>query len=124
MTSKLLPTSRAARAAWLLGALVLALVWVYWPTLSSLVSRWSDDPQYTHGYVVPVFAAVVLWFRRASFPGESVEPSWWGVPLLLLAAVGRLLGSMLAYEWLEAGSLLPAVTGAVLLSFGPASNHS
>lgn len=121
MTSTLPPTrGPATLAAGLLGALLVVLAWVYWPTLTTLVSRWSDDPQYTHGYVVPVFAAIVLWFRRASFPADHVGPSWWGAPLLALAGVLRLLGSVFAFEWLEAGSFLPALIGVVLLAMGPA----
>src|SRR3954451_11512791 len=120
MTSTLTPTRRAAHAAGLLGALLVVLAWVYWPTITTLVSRWSDDPQYTHGYVVPVFAAIVLWFRRARYPGAAAGPSWWGVGPLALAAVLRMVGSVFAFEWLEAGSFLPAVAGVVLLSLGPA----
>ena len=52
------------------------------------VQRWSHDPQYTHGYVVPLFAAIVLWVRRDSFPGDRVRVSWLGVPLLVLAGYG------------------------------------
>jgi exosortase len=120
MTSTLPPTRQAAQAAGLLGALAVVLAWVYWPTLTTLVGRWSDDPQYTHGYVVPVFAAVVLWFRRSDFPSDRVGPSWWGAPLIVLAAVLRLLGAAFAFEWLEAGSLAPALAGLVLLTMGPA----
>src|SRR4051794_11198836 len=98
MTSRVSPTSRPASAVGLLLALVFALVWVYWPTLAALVSRWSSDPQYTHGYVVPIFAAVVLFFRRDRFPTDTIRPSWLGVPPLLLAACMRVGGSAFAFE--------------------------
>ena len=67
---------------------------------------------------MPIFAAIVLWFRRESFPADRIGPNWLGVPLLLLAAGMRLAGSVFAFEWLEAGSLVPAVAGVVLLTFG------
>jgi len=101
-------------------ALLLAIGWAYWPTINRMVQRWSEDPQYTHGYVVPLFAAIVLWFRRDSYPTGRVHFSWWGVPFLILAGVQRLTGVLFAFEWLDAGSLLPATLGLVLLLGGPA----
>jgi exosortase len=111
----------AGRAAgWLVLVLLIAAGWVYWPVIERMVHRWSRDPQYTHGYVVPLFALLVLWFRRDSFPSDRVRPSWLGVPLVLVAVVLRLTGSLCAIEWLEAGSLVPALVGMLLLAVGPA----
>jgi exosortase len=93
------------------------LLWSYWPTLAALERRWSSDPQYTHGYVVPVFALIVLWFRRARFPRGS-GPSWWGAPFVLLGAGVRLVGAYVAVEWVGALSLMPTLVGLVLLLGG------
>jgi hypothetical protein len=62
--------SLRSTALWI-AVLFTALVWVYYPTLDTVVRRWSTDPQYTHGYVVPLFAAIVLWFRRDRFPSAA-----------------------------------------------------
>src|SRR5207302_2399304 len=85
-----------------------------------LVRRWSHDPQYTHGYVVPLFAALVLWARRDSFPADRAAISWLGVPVLLAAFALRLTGTVFAHEWLDISSLLPALAGITLLCMGPA----
>lgn len=83
-----------------------------------MARRWGQDPQYTHGYVVPLFAAVVLWFRRDWYPAAQLRGSWWGIALLVLATLQRLVGVLFSYEWVEAGSLLPAVAGVLLLTGG------
>lgn len=111
-------TIRRIGPAWSCVPLVVALAWAYWPSIEQMARRWSQDPQYTHGYVVPAFAAIVLWFRRDRFPGLSSRGNWWGVPLLLLAAVLRLCGALFAFEWLDAGSLVPALAGVLLLTLG------
>ncbi len=117
----ILPTTTSHRVmAGLVGLMVLAIFWSYWPTFEQMVRRWNQDPQYTHGYVVPVFAAVVLWSRRESFPWEAIGSSWWGLPLLLLGAAFRLIGTWFSFDWLEAGSLLPSLAGVILLLAGPA----
>lgn len=115
-----LPANHGNGAAGWTLVLFVALVWTYWPRLEHLVRRWASDPQYTHAYVVPLFAAIVLWFRRDRFP-QHLRPSWWGVPFLLLGAAARLVGTVYSFEWLDAGSLLPSVLGIILLTGGPAA---
>jgi exosortase len=48
--------------ALLAGALVL-LIAAYWNTLTRAALYW-DNPKYSHGYLVPMFTAVLLWMRR------------------------------------------------------------
>jgi exosortase len=104
----------------IVAAALAALAWAYLPTLAALARRWSWDPQYTHGYVVPVFALIVLWFRRDTFPAARARVSWWGLPLLAAGAACRLAGTYLCHDWIEAGSLLPTLAGLTALLFGPA----
>ena len=45
-----------------------ALAWAYWPTLTTMADKWTSDPQYSHGFLVPVFALYLLWHRRRLAP--------------------------------------------------------
>src|SRR5437763_16220626 len=90
------------RTLGLLLLFALGLLWAYAPTLAGMVRRWSNDPQYSHGFLVPVFAGIVLWVRRAQHPGVSFKPSWGGVPWLLFALVLRLAAAAFYLEWLDA----------------------
>lgn len=111
------PSNR--RIALVLGALIgAALLWAYWPTLGGLARRWSDDPQYSHGYLVPVMALLVLWHRRRRFPAARIRISWWGLVPLLCGATLRLTAARLHFDWLDALSLLPTLAGFCLLSGG------
>lgn len=99
----------------------LGLLWAYAPTLAGMMQRWANDPQYSHGFLVPVFAGIVLWVRRTQHPGVEFSPSWWGLPWLLFAAGLRLASAAFYLEWLDALSLLPALAGlCMLLGGGPA----
>src|SRR5947207_11057722 len=75
--------SRTWTQAGALSVAALCLFWAFWPTLRTMADRWSHDPQYSHGFLVPLFAAVVLWHRRELVP-KSLAPNWWGLVLLLL----------------------------------------
>src|SRR5687768_8996877 len=47
----------------LLAASLAVLIAAYWNTLSRAALYW-DNPKYSHGYLVPMFTAVLLWMRR------------------------------------------------------------
>lgn len=71
---------------------VVALSWAYWSTLEDMVRRWTQDPTYSHGYLVPIFAALLLYMRRGMLIPERCRPSWWGV-LIVLAGTAVRVGS-------------------------------
>jgi exosortase len=102
----------------LCAALLAALAWSYWPALGGLAQRWAHDPQYSHGYLVPGFAAVVLWRRRKAFPRGGLRTSWWGVAVLAGAAALRLVGGWFYLDWLEGASLLLSLLGVAVLAGG------
>jgi exosortase len=100
-----------------LGLLGLCFAWSYWPTLKGMAERWSSDSQYSHGFLVPVFAAVILWHRRDLRP-RKLMPSWWGLAVLMLALGTRLASAYWYFDPLDSFSVVPAVAGLCLLLGG------
>src|SRR5581483_11385283 len=96
------------------------VLWAYWTTLGEVSERWAHDPQYSHGYLVPGFAVLLLWLRRDRLDARSARPSWWGVPVLLTAVAARLAGTWFSLDWLEAVALLPCIGGICLVVGGRA----
>ena len=111
------PPAGRWRAALLGAGLVLALLWSYGTTLGAVEKRWSQDPQYSHGYVVPAFALLVLWRRRQGFPSE-LKPQWWGAALLGAAALLRLTGGYFYFDWFEGLSLVGSLLAVGVLVGG------
>ena len=113
------PPALGRRGAALFGAsLVLALLWSYGPTLGAVESRWQHDPQYSHGFLVPAFALLVLWRRRKSFPA-ALAPSGWGVAGLAAAGLLRLAGGYFYFDWFKGISLLLSLAAIGVLVGGP-----
>lgn len=98
-----------------------ALAWAYWPVLVGLVRKWSQDPQYSHGFLVPLFSLALLALRRQRRARVSLRANWWGAVLLGLAAGLRLASAYVYFEWLDAVSLLVALAGAAVLLGGAAA---
>src|SRR5207253_2384043 len=79
---------------------------------------WWWNPQYSHGYFVPLFALIVVWSRRRRLAPGVFLPSWWGVALLALAVTLRLIGAYYYFVWLDMVSLLPCLAGICVLMGG------
>lgn len=102
----------------LIVALFAAIGWSSWPVLSEMAVRWSTDPRYSHGYVIPVFALVILGLRWDRCPPHLETPNWWGLVLILMGAALQLTGTYVFNYWLEGVALFPYAMGIALLFGG------
>lgn len=100
---------------------VAALLWANWPALREMAARWAEDPRYSHGYLVPAFAAYLLWSRRALLADQPIAPSLWGLALIALGVALGMVGSRFYLGWFDGLSLLPALAGLALLAGGRAA---
>jgi exosortase len=105
------PVSRMA----IIAGLGACLLWAHWPTLLALENRWATDPQLSHGFMVPLFAAIVLWSRRSSFPARPWSINPWGVAFLGAASVIRLASAYIHFGWLDGCSPLVSLAGVCVL---------
>lgn len=69
-----------------LGAALAALLLIYLPTASSIVSIWLRSPTFNHGFLILPVAAWLIWQRRGALAITVLRPWWPG--LLLLAGLG------------------------------------
>jgi len=100
------------------GAPLACLFWAYWTTLAETAGRWSADPAYSHGYLVPFVAVGLLWLRREYMPADLLHAHWLGALLLAGGIALRLFGTYFYYVWADPISLLPCVAGLCLLIGG------
>ena len=106
-----------AHFAWgavLIGILVMA---VYYRVLAKLVIDWGEIPDFSHGFLVPIFAAYLVWAKRKALFNIKVAPTWNGVAVVALGLVVLLLGVYGAELFLSRISLVILLAGLVL-SFG------
>jgi exosortase len=97
-----------------IGLLLGVILWAYWPTLVELSETWSRDAQYSHGFIVPIFALVILYLRRDMLDGIVLKPTWWAMAFLAMGAGAFLVGGYFYSPWLVQNSLLPILAGIVV----------
>jgi exosortase len=107
----------ASVATLLLGG---CLLWSLWTGLVEMAERWSTDPRYAHGYLVPIFSLALLWMRRARLDELKPSQSTWGLVFVGLGAAVQLAGGyfQIGTGTLEGLSLIPYLGGLVLLLGG------
>ena len=101
------------------GLVIIGLVVaLYAPVLTKMVVQWWQDPDYSHGFVVPLFVGYVLYQRRHKLQQVALEPSNLGLPVML-CAIGLLLAGTLGAElFLARFSLIFLVAGMLLFFAG------
>jgi exosortase A len=99
-------------------SLTLIFVLLYHPVLSYLVVNWWINPDYSHGFIVPLISAYIVWNQRNNLLALSPAPSMLGMPLLLAGTGVLLLGYVGAELFLMRFSILLVISGLVLFLLG------
>ncbi len=104
---------------WFAGVLLILVVMV---THASAVwvaaQRWWSDPDYQHGFLVPVVAVWMLYARREFLAGWTPRGSWWGLALIGFAAALRWASAYYYVALVDPLSIVPLLAGIVLFVGG------
>jgi exosortase D (VPLPA-CTERM-specific) len=108
---------------WQAGVLAVLALWLYRSTLFHLVGQWWHDPNFSHGFFVPLFSAFVIWQERSRLARIVPRPSWsitsWsGAGVLLLGLAALVVGRLGAELFLDRASMLLVMAGVVILFAG------
>jgi len=104
---------------WLSALLILGFVGLlYWPTVWKLIGDWWDDPNYSHGFLVPFFSAFLIWRRRQTLASLVPRGTWTGVVVLVAGLLILLLGEVGGERFLAVSSLVVVLAGLVLFHLG------
>ena len=111
--------TRKSRELMLWPGVLLGLTAIlYAPILKNLVGDWWNNPDYGHGFLVPVFSGYILWREREKWLNTEIKPNNFGL-LVMIGAVVILLGGSLGAELFTTRiSLLILLAGMILFLAG------
>ena len=98
-------------------SLSAAILLLHWDAVVALVSHWPHS-NFRHCLLVPLISGYLLWDDRSKLRGVVVEPSWWGLGLLLLATWAWVVGRLSGIAAIEHLSLVALIWSAVMAIFG------
>ncbi len=107
------------RAVWWETLILILLVgWLYSSILFHLVLQWREDPNFSHGFLVPAFSLFVIWRGRAHLFSLTQKPCLWGLLVEALSLCLLVLGILGAELFLARISLLFLIAGLVVAFLG------
>jgi exosortase len=98
--------------------LVGVLTLLYAPVLKLLVFQWYNDADYSHGFLVPVLSAYLIWQRRDKLRLIARRPSPWGMVIVLCSLGLLFVGSLGAELSLARLSMLGTICGLIVYFVG------
>ncbi len=98
------------------GALLVVL---FWNVLQTLLYKWQNMGDWSHGFLIPVFSLYYLYLQKDRLPTWSVRASYGGL-VVLLAAFGIYVYStaIAPFSYLQSVSLVLAIVGVVYMLCG------
>ena len=103
------------------GLLLVAVLGVlYASVLKLLVYQWYSDADYSHGFLVPLLSAYLIWQRRDKLRQVPRHPSWWGMVIVGFSLGLLFLGSLGAELSLARLSILGTLCGLIVYFTGSA----
>ncbi len=88
--------------------------------LGSLYNIWNLKPEYSHGIIIPVLSAFLIWRQRGQLRELPFTGSWLGVVLIAAGLTLRFVGESTTMQTLEHYAFLLVLYGVVLTLVGPA----
>jgi exosortase len=113
----MLPPLAASGPLLLVGVL---LVLLYHGVAVKLVTDWYELPDFSHGFLIPFFAAFLLWDKRQELQNTAIAPSWAGAWMVALGLFVFLLGIFGADLFLQRTSFILLSAGLVWTLLGRA----
>jgi exosortase len=111
------PDRRWDWLAWCI-VLVCLLGFLYASILLGLMAQWWSDPDYGHGFFVPLFSAYILWRQRSRILSTESCPNNFGLLVTIGSICLLFLGSLGAELFVSRISLLFLCAGLILFLAG------
>jgi exosortase A len=100
------------------GVLCGAMGIVYLDVVRRLTQQWVNDPNFSHGFIVPLFSGFLVWQRKRELTALEIRSSWWGLVIMAAAVVELVFGTLGAELFLSRTSLVVLLAGMVVYLLG------
>lgn len=98
------------------GAFLLLLIGAYWNMFVSAAKEWSTNELYSHGYLIPILAIIILYMRRQPLRPSTNRERMTGMGIILAASILRIF--MSSFETGDMYTFVIAFVGLLLLIGG------
>lgn len=98
-----------------LGAGIIA---IYAKIFQGLYADWAHDPNYSHGFLIPLISAYFIWQNREEFKALEIKPASSGLILVLFAIFILIAGTAAQEFFTKRSSFIFLLAGCILFLLG------
>lgn len=102
----------------LFSILILAIAGIYAGIFQDLYFDWMDDPNYSHGLLVPFISIYFVWQQRQKLEQLEIKPANSGIFLIIFALLVLFAGVAAQEYFSKRSSFVFLLAGIVLFQFG------
>lgn len=104
---------------WVLMGVAAALILVgFWEPIQRLIQNWLTRPEYSHGLVIPLASAYLIWQRRGLLQATEFTGSWVGFLLAMCGLMVWLAGELSTIFAVTQFALIVVIAGTTLALTG------
>ena len=98
---------------------ILLLVVAFWWTGGWMVTRWEKEGSYySHGWLIPIVAAVLIFLKRKRIRECPIRPCKWGWLVIIPSLILHVLGTTGRFGFVSGFALIGVLAGGILMLFG------
>ncbi|MBZ5628691.1 MAG: exosortase/archaeosortase family protein [Acidobacteriia bacterium] len=110
---------RSGWRRWWQPAILAGLIgFIYYPVLIKLVHDWWNDPDFSHGFFVPLFSAFLIWTQRETLWRIESKPAWSGLAVVAVSLFFFTVGTFANDLFFPRVAIVLLVAGLVILFCG------
>jgi exosortase len=102
----------------LFAILFMAIAGIYAGIFQNLYLDWMNDPNYSHGLLVPLISGYFVWQQRQKLEKLEIKPANSGILLILFALLVLFAGVAAQEYFSKRSSFVFLLAGIVLFQFG------
>ena len=105
---------------WVLASLFLFTIWfvAFYPIYPGLFSTWLNHSDNSHGILVPIISAFLIWQKREELTKEKISSSVWGAVILIVSICLYVIAYAGAVAVVSRAMIVFSLIGLILFNFG------
>jgi len=102
----------------MLACIMAGFLGLYFPFLKTMAATWSDNPNYSHGYLIPIISIYLIYSLKNRIMAVEPSSSIWGLILIILALLQLIIAKIGMEYFLQRTSIIVLMYGISLYFYG------
>ena len=101
-----------------IGTCLFCIGILYYSVFQTLVYDWTNDPDFSHGFLIPFISLYLIWQKADELERLPVAPRNFGILVIIGGLVLLMIGNLAAEYFTQRVSFLIIVSGIILFLLG------